>query len=233
MLSDIIIVEDDPYYFLQYPPFVPGASPSALQKQEPDDFLASLVPSFLRFDHQGRVIRLESFSKTMFPGLRLGYFVANALFTERLLRATEVETQDPGGLSQAFVLAVLEKWSADGYIDWLQQLRSEYHARCNWLIDAFAKQFDLVAAADCSELTGAEGVVAVLKSQGTEKRVPIFSFVPPVGGMFIWTKFYLQENSMFQELKAAGISADPEQECAERLWAKLADALVSDPRRTI
>lgn len=78
---DIIIVEDDPYYFLQEGAYVPkkerldpGTAPSGI-----DEFTTSLEPSFLkcgpihsyyacvlmanRYDYQGRVIRMDSFSK--------------------------------------------------------------------------------------------------------------------------------------------------------------------------
>lgn len=62
--ADIIICEDDPYYFLQYPEYEENA-PNTEPKGEFDSqrFLESLAPSFLKYDYQGRVIRLESFSK--------------------------------------------------------------------------------------------------------------------------------------------------------------------------
>jgi DNA-binding transcriptional MocR family regulator len=46
--------------------------------------------------------------QTIGPGLRLGYFICNPLFAERLVRATEVVTQSPSGLSQvSFFLNVI------------------------------------------------------------------------------------------------------------------------------
>ena len=61
---DVIIVEDDPYYFLQQGVYQPksGRSTASL-KRETDKFLSSLAPSYLKFDYQGRVIRLDTFSK--------------------------------------------------------------------------------------------------------------------------------------------------------------------------
>jgi aromatic amino acid aminotransferase I len=47
---DIIIVEDDPYYFLQEGPYIlPYQRPSVLGGSEPSDeeYLGSLAPSFL------------------------------------------------------------------------------------------------------------------------------------------------------------------------------------------
>jgi DNA-binding transcriptional MocR family regulator len=39
-------------------------------------FLDSLVPSFLSTDTDGRVIRLDTFSKNLVPGCRLGWITA-------------------------------------------------------------------------------------------------------------------------------------------------------------
>ena len=181
-----------------------------------DEFLRSLTPSMLQFDHQGRVIRLESFSKTLAPGLRLGYFVANPVFTERLLRATEVETQDPSGLSQALTLRLMQSWGIDGYLGWLQGLSVEYRRRCDWMIDAFSQHFRLENAAEESR-----ALVAHLGD------IPIFSFVPPTGGMFIWACFYLSQNSAFKQLRHDENVIDPEQAVADQLWRQFAEAKVS------
>jgi hypothetical protein len=42
-----------------------------------DEFIKSLVPSFLSIDVDGRVCRLESFSKVIAPGSRVGWIVAS------------------------------------------------------------------------------------------------------------------------------------------------------------
>jgi aromatic amino acid aminotransferase I / 2-aminoadipate transaminase len=117
---DIVICEDDPYYFLQLPTYVPpyDRPQEAAAAVTLSELVQALVPTFSSLDRQGRVIRLETFSKvsslsvflcvnslllsckTLGPGNRLGYFVCNPLFAERLLRATEVMTQTPSGWSQ-------------------------------------------------------------------------------------------------------------------------------------
>jgi aromatic amino acid aminotransferase I len=219
---DVIIVEDDPYFFIQYSAY-DIATPASYKIQTNEDFTSSLEPSFLRYDYQGRVIRLESFSKSLAPGLRLGYFVANSLFSERLLRATEVETQDPAGLSQAVVLALLRQWTVHGYLTWLQNLRNQYQMRRDWMINAFSQHFQLLPAAQFPELK-AEGMVAAIRAESMV--TPIFSFVSPTGGMFIWCKFYLTENPRFKELKALDQVDDPEQTFADELWKTLAQNLV-------
>lgn len=220
-------MEDDPYFFLQFPSS--NLSGESNYDAVPNDaFLTSLSPSFLRYDRQGRVIRLESFSKTIAPGLRLGYFIANPMFTERLLRASEVETQDPSGLSQAFVLSLLQSWGQDGYVRWMQNIRIQYQQRRDWMVAAFAKQFELIPAEQCAGLPGAQGFVGMLKGKDEAARsVPVLSFVPPTGGMFIWAKFYLASNPGFQKLLKQGNALDPEQTFANQLWQDLTHELVS------
>lgn len=233
---DVIIVEDDPYYFLQYPPYQPD-TPAVDPQLPTDDFLASLTPSILSLDTQGRVIRLESFSKTLFPALRLGYFVANPIFTERLLRATEVDTQDPAGLSQAFTLGLINSWGGiDGFLGWMQVLRTQYRVRRDWLLGAFSQHFEVLAAAD-SPLPGEQGSVVCLRvgagggGGGGDRLVPVFSFVDPTAGMFVWAEFYFAGVTRFKEIAGgAGAdkgTADPEQVFAEELWAAWANELVS------
>ncbi|KAJ3543344.1 hypothetical protein NM208_g3626 [Fusarium decemcellulare] len=221
---DLVIVEDDPYYFLQYPRYTPKTEEPTFEPKTTTEFLQSLTPSFLSMDTQGRVIRLESFSKTLFPGLRLGYFVANPLFTERLLRATEVETQDPAGLSQAFTLALFQQWGHDGYLTWLQRLQFQYQTRRDWLISAFHEQFTVVPAAK-SPVPTAQGYVACVREKATSKLRPVFSFVDPEAGMFVWSKFYFERVSRFTELEVQSLD-DPEQSFAQEIWQAMAAELV-------
>jgi aromatic amino acid aminotransferase I len=65
---DLIIFEDEPYYFLQMDPYTGLDSPAATPPASHADFLASLVPSYLSMDTDGRVMRLDSFSKVIAPG---------------------------------------------------------------------------------------------------------------------------------------------------------------------
>ncbi len=94
---DVIIIEDDPYWYLQYPSAI-RSSPSPPRKQVSGSgysFLDSLVPSYLSLDTDGRVIRLDTFSKTVAPGCRLGWTTAQPALVERMLRIAETSTQQP------------------------------------------------------------------------------------------------------------------------------------------
>jgi GntR family transcriptional regulator/MocR family aminotransferase len=104
--KDFIIVEDD-YEFEM-------------------SFLAPPSPALKAFDRSGRVFYIGSFSKSLFPGLRLGYLVAPAAVIReaRALRALMLR-HPPGHLQRtaAYFLAL-------GHYDAvLHRMREEYHRR--------------------------------------------------------------------------------------------------------
>jgi DNA-binding transcriptional MocR family regulator len=152
---DVVIVEDDPYWYLQYP-----SSTSTDQKYTAtgNAFLDSLVPSYLHVDTDGRVVRLDTFSKTVAPGCRLGWVTAQPAVIERLLRITESSTQQPSGFVQSMVAQLLigkassassdttgsakpnniaesKAWAMEGWARWLEGLRGEYERRMNSMCD--------------------------------------------------------------------------------------------------
>jgi aromatic amino acid aminotransferase I / 2-aminoadipate transaminase len=110
LTPDVIIVEDDPYFFLQQDAYVPrsarkGATSASLFKDDDEQaFIDSLAPSFVKFDYEGRVVRCDSFSKTIAPGSRLGWFTCNEVFAERFERQSETSTQAPCGFGQVCIL---------------------------------------------------------------------------------------------------------------------------------
>lgn len=63
-ILDIIIVEDDPYFFLQQGEYSPKAARAdSMDAISEEAWISTLAPSFLKFDYEGRVIRLDTFSK--------------------------------------------------------------------------------------------------------------------------------------------------------------------------
>jgi DNA-binding transcriptional MocR family regulator len=66
-------------------------------------FLDSLTPSFLALDTDGRVVRLDTFSKTVAPGCRLGWLTAQPALIERFERISEATTQQPSGFVQGLI----------------------------------------------------------------------------------------------------------------------------------
>jgi len=156
---DLAIIEDEPYYFLQMQPYTgPGQPPAPLPANH-KEFLKSIIPSLLSMDVDGRVIRLDSFSKVLAPGSRCGWVVAPKQVCERIQRHAEVSTQHPAGISQVILHRLLdEEWGHSGYLDWLINLRVEYTQRRDVLMKA------------CDEYLPGD----------------ICSWTPPVAGMFHW-----------------------------------------------
>ncbi|KAG7813537.1 hypothetical protein KL921_001083 [Ogataea angusta] len=139
---DFIIVEDEPYYFLQMDEYKKNAGePAAVTHEE---FLAALVKSFSSMDVEGRVVRLDSFSKVLAPGARLGWIVAQKPLLERFVRLHEVTIQTASGFTQTLVSGLLGRWGQKGYLDWLIGLRKEYTIKRNFTIDSLSKHMPSV-----------------------------------------------------------------------------------------
>ncbi|EGD78132.1 hypothetical protein PTSG_09009 [Salpingoeca rosetta] len=92
---DIIIMEDDPYFYLQY------TSPR--------------LPSLFSLDTEGRVLRFDSFSKIVSSGLRMGFVSGPPALLEQLQLHGQAVSLHASGISQALLLKVLEAWGADGF----------------------------------------------------------------------------------------------------------------------
>lgn len=138
---DIFIIEDDPYYLLQMgspspTPISSTAQPTATQPADLSSYLSSLPGTFLSIDTSGRVLRLDSFSKVLAPGSRVGWVTASAQVIERFLRHCE-SSQGPSGFSQAALHAILDgAWGHEGFLSWLAGLGGEYTARRDALLGA-------------------------------------------------------------------------------------------------
>lgn len=137
---DLIIVEDEPYYFLQMQEYLGVDTPISPPVAGYDEFLKSLVPSYLSMDVDGRVVRLESFSKVISPGSRTGYIVASNQIITQFLRHSEGSTQNPSGISQLLLYKILEEsWGHKGFLDWLKVIQVSYTKRRNSLLAACEK----------------------------------------------------------------------------------------------
>ncbi|CDO75895.1 hypothetical protein BN946_scf184523.g4 [Trametes cinnabarina] len=229
---DVIIVEDDPYYFLQMGAYVAkeARAPQA-SRVESDKWIGSLTPSYLKLDYQGRVIRLDTFSKTIAPGSRLGFFTCNPRFAERLERAGETSTQSPCGFGQSLITQLLISWQYDGYVRWLHGLAVQYEARRDFMIDALAEEFKLqLSLGTTGAWRGCTVYTASAKPQrragGTTEKFaldadkmrekPYFSLVPPSSGMFVWVQMHFAH--------VRGFRAGDEDTLEMKLWTKIAEA---------
>ncbi|KAF2455615.1 aromatic amino acid aminotransferase 1 [Lineolata rhizophorae] len=212
---DVIIIEDDPYWYLQYPSSAPGAAPPAAPaKSSGYAFLDSLVPSYLSVDTDGRVVRLDTFSKTVAPGCRLGWITAQPAVVERILRITETSTQQPSGFVQAMIAELLlgpqssddggrggrrngAGWEVAGWVRWLEGLRGQYERRMQRMSDILDEGKTMPKAGRRRSLNEAVAAVAAdaleadlaVDGWSVVETVRMYDFVRPLGGMFLWVRF--------------------------------------------
>ncbi|KAK9413677.1 hypothetical protein SUNI508_11758 [Seiridium unicorne] len=139
---DLYIFEDDPYYFLQMTG--PEGYASGTAGLAADDYLAQLPPSYLSLDQCGRVLRMDSTSKILAPGLRCGWITACAQIMEKFASAAEVGVLAPSGPSQVMLYKLLDQtWGHTGFVEWLSTLAHQYLVRRDTLVKACVKSLPL------------------------------------------------------------------------------------------
>jgi 2-aminoadipate transaminase len=112
------ILEDDPYSELRYM----GARPQPLAA----------------VDKEGWVIRASTFSKTLSPGLRIGWLTAADEIIQELVIAKQAADLHTSTVEQRAVARLLETFDYDGHI---ANLRDVYGRRCMTMRDAIEAHF--------------------------------------------------------------------------------------------
>ncbi|XP_033220045.1 kynurenine/alpha-aminoadipate aminotransferase, mitochondrial-like [Belonocnema kinseyi] len=106
---NFLILDDDPYHFMYFTEEAPK--------------------SFLSLDTEGRVIRLDSFSKVLSSGLRIGVITAPA----PLVASVELHMQSSHlhatTLSQVILYKLLKIWGYERLMDHFRSIRSIYKER--------------------------------------------------------------------------------------------------------
>ncbi|XP_053315755.1 kynurenine/alpha-aminoadipate aminotransferase, mitochondrial isoform X2 [Spea bombifrons] len=106
---DLIIIEDDPYYFLQ--------------------FNKPWAPSFLSMDVDGRVIRADSMSKILSSGLRIGFLTGPKPLLERIILHMQASTLHTSTFTQIMVLQLLQKWGQKGFLEHVESVIQFYRTQ--------------------------------------------------------------------------------------------------------
>jgi len=116
---DLLVVEDSPYRQLRY-------------VGEPQPSLAGL-------DRDGRVISLFTFSKILFPGMRLGWAVAHPEIVARLTVAKQPVDLCTNGLSQL----VAREYLKAGYLPaQIERIRALYSVKREAMLESLEQQID-------------------------------------------------------------------------------------------
>ncbi len=101
------IIEDDPYGELRYQ--------------------GERLPSLASLDTEGMVIHLSTFSKTISPGMRIGWVIASEEIIQALIRAKQASDLHTSTIQQRAAARLLEDFDYDAHI---ARLCSVYGERC-------------------------------------------------------------------------------------------------------
>lgn len=129
---NLLIIEDDPDGFIRH------LTPKT---QQFSNYVLSLHNSSYLSTKSPRVIHLGTFSKTIFPGIRLGFIIAHKEFIERFTTLSKVITKAPSGVSQLILYNLVKAKSPkndspfEGYINWTYLLSQTYTRRVETLFD--------------------------------------------------------------------------------------------------
>ncbi|XP_064617176.1 kynurenine/alpha-aminoadipate aminotransferase, mitochondrial-like [Liolophura sinensis] len=129
---DLVILEDDPYFYLQ--------------------FNKPRVPSFLSLDTDGRVLRFDSFSKVLSSGMRVGFVTGPRTLVDRIILHMQASVLHCSSLSQVLLLKLLQDWGSEGFDKHVEKVASFYRERRDICLKMAEKH--LKGLADWSEPTG-------------------------------------------------------------------------------
>lgn len=193
-------------------------------------FLDSLVPSYLHVDTDGRVIRLDTFSKTVAPGCRLGWITAQPRFIEKLLRITETFTQQPSGFVQSMIAELIVGpgdaskgarrgsedgcgWNMSGWVRWLEGLRGNYERRMQIMSSILESGKYTISSSTCPRLNHQGASLFDEDDFQLVSKTQMYDFTYPMAGMFLWMRINWGTHPLFGKV-------DP-QRLAKALWIHL------------
>jgi len=115
--TDTLLIEDDPYGELR--------------------FTGCAKPSFMELVPQNTVL-LGSFSKSLVPGLRLGWVVAPSELMQKLITAKQAADLHTSHFTQSIVCQFLRDNDADKHIS---MIRNVYGRQCRAMLDSMQRYF--------------------------------------------------------------------------------------------
>lgn len=167
---DLLIIEDDPYFFIQLKAQTAVVGDCAMASQE-DQYLRRLPSSYLSLDTSGRVVRLETTSKILAPGLRCGWLTGPRQLVSSFISATELSAVAPNGLSQAVLYKLLdETWGHRNFLVWLDNLSLQYQRRLDIMLSACGRH---LPAEICTWSVPGSGMFLWIKVKWTQHPLAI------------------------------------------------------------
>jgi len=115
---NLIIFEDDPYWYLK---LLPPKGESLTSNEE--------LKSYLSMDTEQRVMRFDSFSKIISAGIRIGFVTGPTLLIDTIELDQASTSLHTSGLSQALVLAILKNWGPTGLDNQIKSVEEHYSSQ--------------------------------------------------------------------------------------------------------
>ncbi len=116
---DFLILEDDPYQLVR---LEPGSRPPSIQSMAPE-----------------RVVRLDSFSKILCPGLRIGYASGPSWFMRAMVLHKQASSLQTGNLVQAILAKYLATAGPEGLMARIESNLELYRANLDALVESAAR----------------------------------------------------------------------------------------------
>ncbi|KAM7366400.1 hypothetical protein PAMP_015841 [Pampus punctatissimus] len=202
---DMLIIEDDPYYFLQ--------------------FDKPWAPTFLSMDVDGRIIRTDSFSKILSSGLRLGFVTGPKPLVDRVVLHIQASTLHTSTFTQLIVSQLLHSWGQEGFLQHIDGVIEFYRKQRDAMIssaDKWLKDFAEWHSPSAGmflwiKLKGIADTQQLIREKALEKEVLL---VP--GGVFM-----INSSDPCPYVRAAFSLSTPEQidEALRRLSSLIQEAL--------
>ncbi len=199
---DFVVFEDDPYIELR--------------------FAGEMLPTMLSQDHSGRVVYASSFSKTVCPGIRVGYLVGPEPVIARIIKRATSTYISPNMIAEAMVYEFCQSGAIERSIETVKAALSD---RVDVLADSLQRHIPEAS------FTAPEGgyFMWVTLAEGTDVSA-LFDFAASRGVAFVkGTDFLLDGGENTMRLAYSGVTADRIEEGVQRLAAALAEVRSATP----
>lgn len=197
---DLLILEDDPYFYIQ--------------------FTKPYIPSLLSMDVDGRVLRFDSMSKLLSSGMRIGVLTGPKPIVDRVNLHMQCSVMHASGLSKVFLIKLFEHWGHDGFLEHAEKTAAFYEMKRDLCLKSAEKH--LKGLAEWSLPTGGMFLWLKLNVKDTKKMIEVKAreknvlFVPG-------SAFMIDQTQPCSYIRASYSTATPEE--MDLAFKRLADLI--------
>lgn len=202
---NVLILEDDAYYFLSYHGL--GSDPATRPR----------IKSYFALEQEnvstwgdGRVIHFDSLSKVLSGGLRIGFAAGPKALIDAMEVVTAAGTMQAAGPSMAIAYALLKHWGINGFLANADRVAGFYRDRRDQFEHLVRTVLGSAPLSDAPSGAPGSGVAHITEAV---HRPAVAEWVTPEAGMFLWLKLHLPTPSsadlLHNKAIARGVVAVP------------------------